>query len=274
MAQRLFLLDAYALIYRAYYAFIKAPRFDSKGRNTSAVFGFVLMLEDLLSKENPEEIAVVFDPAGGTFRHREYPAYKAQREETPEGIRIAVPLIRELLAAYRIPAVEVPDFEADDVIGTLSDLAARAGHEVLMVTPDKDYGQLVTEHVRMYRPMQGGGYEIWGEAEIREKFGLDSPAQVIDYLALLGDKVDNIPGCKGIGEKGAQKLLSEYGTVENLLAHASEIKGATGKKLIEGADDIRLSYYLATIRRDVPISYTAGDYVRREKDEEAVRRTC
>ena len=272
MAQRLFLLDAYALIYRAYYAFIKAPRFDSKGRNTSAVFGFVLMLEDLLSKENPEEIAVVFDPAGGTFRHREYPAYKAQREETPEGIRIAVPLIRELLAAYRIPAVEVPDFEADDVIGTLSDLAARAGHEVLMVTPDKDYGQLVTEHVRMYRPMQGGGYEIWGEAEIREKFGLDSPAQVIDYLALLGDKVDNIPGCKGIGEKGAQKLLSEYGTVENLLAHASEIKGATGKKLIEGADDIRLSYYLATIRRDVPISYTAGDYARREKDEEAVRR--
>ena len=167
MAQRLFLLDAYALIYRAYYAFIKAPRFDSKGRNTSAVFGFVLMLEDLLSKENPEEIAVVFDPAGGTFRHREYPAYKAQREETPEGIRIAVPLIRELLAAYRIPAVEVPDFEADDVIGTLSDLAAHAGHEVLMVTPDKDYGQLVTEHVRMYRPMQGGGYEIWGEAEIR-----------------------------------------------------------------------------------------------------------
>ena len=272
MAQRLFLLDAYALIYRAYYAFIKAPRFDSKGRNTSAVFGFVLMLEDLLSKENPEEIAVVFDPAGGTFRHREYPAYKAQREETPEGIRIAVPLIRELLAAYRIPAVEVPDFEADDVIGTLSDLAARAGHEVLMVTPDKDYGQLVTKHVRMYRPMQGGGYEIWGEAEIREKFGLDSPAQVIDYLALLGDKVDNIPGCKGIGEKGAQKLLSEYGTVENLLAHASEIKGATGKKLIEGADDIRLSYYLATIRRDVPISYTAGDYARQEKDEEAVRR--
>lgn len=141
-----------------------------------------------------------------------------------------------------------------------------------MVTPDKDYGQLVTEHVRMYRPMQGGGYEIWGEAEIREKFGLDSPAQVIDYLALLGDKVDNIPGCKGIGEKGAQNLLSEYGTVENLLAHASEIKGATGKKLIEGADDIRLSYYLATIRRDVPISYTAGDYARREKDEEAVRR--
>ena len=176
-----------------------------------------------------------------------------------------MPLIRELLAAYRIPAVEVPDFEADDVIGTLSDLAARAGHEVLMVTPDKDYGQLVTEHVRMYRPMQGGGYEIWGEAEIREKFGLDSPAQVIDYLALLGDKVDNIPGCKGIGEKGAQKLLSEYGTVENLLAHASEIKGATGKKLIEGADDIRLSYYLATIRRDVPISYTAGDYARQER---------
>ena len=200
MAQRLFLLDAYALIYRAYYAFIKAPRFDSKGRNTSAVFGFVLMLEDLLSKEQPDEIAVVFDPSGGTFRHREYPAYKAQREETPEGIRIAVPLIRQLLAAYRIPAVEVPDFEADDVIGTLSVLASGAGREVLMVTPDKDYGQLVTDQVRMYRPMQGGGYETWGEREITEKFGLSSPSQVIDYLALLGDKVDNIPGCKGIAE--------------------------------------------------------------------------
>ena len=271
MAQRLFLLDAYALIYRAYYAFIKAPRFDSKGRNTSAVFGFVLMLEDLLSKEQPDEIAVVFDPSGGTFRHREYPAYKAQREETPEGIRIAVPLIRQLLAAYRIPAVEVPDFEADDVIGTLSVLASAAGREVLMVTPDKDYGQLVTDQVRMYRPMQGGGYETWGEKEITEKFGLSSPSQVIDYLALLGDKVDNIPGCKGIGEKGAQKLLSEYSSVDELLKHASEIKGATGKKLLEGADDIRLSYYLATIRKDVPITYTAGDYARCEKDEEAVR---
>ena len=272
MPQRLFLLDAYALIYRAYYAFIKAPRIDSQGRNTSAIFGFVLMLEDLLGKEQPDELAVVFDPAGGTFRHREYPDYKAQREETPEGIRIAVPIIRQLLEAYRIPAVEVADYEADDVIGTLSHRAASAGREVYMVTPDKDYGQLVTEQVKMYRPMQGGGYEVWGEKEILEKFGLSSTKQVIDYLALLGDKVDNIPGCKGIGEKGAQKLLAEYGSVENLLAHASEIMGATGKKLLEGEADIRLSYYLATIRTDVPLDYTPGDYQRAEKDEEAVRR--
>jgi len=230
------------------------------------------MLEDLLGKEQPDELAVVFDPAGGTFRHREYPDYKAQREETPEGIRIAVPIIRQLLEAYRIPAVEVADYEADDVIGTLSHRAASTGREVYMVTPDKDYGQLVTEQVKMYRPMQGGGYEVWGEKEILEKFGLSSTKQVIDYLALLGDKVDNIPGCKGIGEKGAQKLLAEYGSVENLLAHASEIKGATGKKLLEGEADIRLSYDLATIRTDVPLDYTPGDYRREEKDEEAVRR--
>ena len=271
MPQRLFLLDAYALIYRAYYAFIRSPRIDSKGRNTSAIFGFVLMLEDLLGKEQPEELAVVFDPPGGTFRHREYPAYKAQREETPEGIRIAIPFIRQLLEAYRIPMVEVADYEADDVIGTIAKTASRAGREVYMVTPDKDYGQLVSDAVRMYRPMQGGGYEIWGVEEIKEKFGLSSPSQVIDYLALLGDKVDNIPGCKGIGEKGAQKLLAEYSTIDNLLAHATEIKGATGKKLIEGADDIRLSYYLATICTDVPLDYKAGDYARAEKDEEAIR---
>ena len=200
---RLFLLDAYALIYRAYYAFIKNPRIDSSGRNTSAVFGFVLMLEDLLAKAQPDELAVVFDPKGGTFRHREYPEYKAQREETPEGIRIAVPLIRQLLEAYRIPAIEVEDFEADDVIGTLSQQAAAAGQEVYMVTPDKDYGQLVGPQVWMYRPATGGGYELWGEEEIKEKYGLQHPSQVIDYLALLGDKVDNIPGCKGIGESGA-----------------------------------------------------------------------
>lgn len=271
MPQRLFLLDAYALIYRAYYAFIRSPRIDSTGRNTSAIFGFVLMLEDLLTKENPDELAVVFDPPGGTFRHREYPAYKAQREETPEGIRIAIPYIRQLLEAYRIPMVEVEDFEADDVIGTLALRASQAGREVYMVTPDKDYGQLVSESVRMYRPMQGGGYEIWGVKEINEKFGLSSPAQVIDYLALLGDKVDNIPGCKGIGEKGAQKLLAEYSSVENLLAHAGEIKGATGKKLLDGAEDVRLSYYLATIRTDVPMDYQAGDYARAAKDEAAVR---
>ena len=268
---RLFLLDAYALIYRAYYAFIKNPRIDSSGRNTSAVFGFVLMLEDLLGKAQPDELAVVFDPKGGTFRHREYPEYKAQREETPEGIRIAVPLIRQLLEAYRIPAIEVEDFEADDVIGTLSQQAAAAGQEVYMVTPDKDYGQLVGPQVWMYRPATGGGYELWGEEEIKEKYGLQHPSQVIDYLALLGDKVDNIPGCKGIGEKGAQKLLSEYGSIEELLAHAQDIKGATGRKILEGADDIRLSYYLATIRRDVPIHYEPGAYRLQPKDEEAVR---
>lgn len=269
---RLFLLDAYALIFRAYYAFIRNPRIDSTGRNTSAIFGFVLMLEDLLSKEQPDELAVVFDPAGGTFRHREYPLYKAQREETPEAIRLAVPYIRQILEAYRIPIVEVADFEADDVIGTLSKQAELAGQEVLMVTPDKDYGQLVSPHVRMYRPMPGGGYEIWGEREINEKFGLQRPSQVIDYLALLGDKADNIPGCKGIGEKTAQKLLAEYDNIDNLLSQATQIKGATGKKLVDGTDDVRLSYYLATIRTDVPISYSPGDYARVDKDESAIRR--
>lgn len=268
---RLFLLDAYALIYRAYYAFIKNPRIDSTGRNTSAVFGFTLMLEDLLSKEQPDELAVVFDPKGGTFRHREYPEYKAQREETPEGIRAALPLIRQLLEAYRIPMVEVADFEADDVIGTLSHQAAALGQEVYMVTPDKDYGQLVGPQVWMYRPAQGGGYELWGEEEIKAKFGLQRPGQVIDYLALLGDKVDNIPGCKGIGEKGAQKLLAEYDSVEQLLQRMDELKGATAKKIHEGADLIRLSYYLATIRRDAPISYSLGDYKVQTKDAEAIR---
>lgn len=262
MASRIFLLDAYALIFRAYYAFIRNPRVDSKGRDTSAIFGFALMLEEILEREQPEMIGVVFDPPGGTFRHREYPEYKANRDETPEGIRLAVPYIKQLLEAYRIPCIEVADFEADDVIGTLARKAEQAGLEVMMVTPDKDYGQLVSPLVKMYRPAQGGGYEVWGEAEVRERFGLQSSSQVIDYLALVGDTADNIPGCKGIGPKTAEKLLSEYPNLESILDNASNIKGATGKKLQAGAETARLSRYLATICTTVPV----------ELEEEMLRR--
>lgn len=253
MNPRIFLLDAYALIFRAYYAFIRNPRRDSQGRDTSAIFGFALMLEDLLEREHPEMIGVVFDPPGGTFRHKEYPEYKAHREETPEGIRLAVPYIKRLLEAYRIPSIEVEGFEADDVIGTLAQQAEREGYEVLMVTPDKDYAQLVTPRVRMYRPAQGGGYELWGEEEVCQRFGLKSPAQVIDYLALVGDTADNIPGCKGIGPKTAEKLLAEYSDLEGVLSSADQIKGATRAKIQAGAETARLSRYLATICTTVPI---------------------
>ena len=205
---KLFLIDAYALIYRSYYAFLKNPRINSKGINTSAIFGFINSLEDVLKRENPTHIAVAFDPQGPTFRHEAFEQYKAQREETPEVIRQSVPIIKEIIAAYNIPILEVPRFEADDVIGTIAKQAERQGFEVFMMTPDKDYGQLVSEHIFMYRPKFGGDYEVMGEPEVLAKYNLRSTEQVIDLLGLMGDAADNIPGCPGVGEKTAQKLLA------------------------------------------------------------------
>lgn len=252
---KLFLLDAYALIYRAYYAFIKSPRINSKGVNTSAILGFVNTLEEVLTKEKPTHIGVAFDPAGPTFRHEAYPAYKAQREETPEGVRTAVPYIKDILRAYRIPILEVAGFEADDVIGTLATQAHERGIPTFMMTPDKDYGQLVTELVRMYRPKFGDKeFEILGPEEVKAKFGISSPEQVIDLLGLMGDSADNIPGCPGVGEKTAAKLIAEFGSIESLLEQTDQLKGALKKKVEENREQILFSKFLATIKTDVPVS--------------------
>ncbi len=252
---RLLLIDAYAMIYRAYYAFIRVPRINSKGENTSAVFGFVITLEDLIKRVKPTHIAVAFDPHGPTFRHEAYAQYKAQREETPEDIRKAVPVIKDILAAMNIPVVEVSGFEADDVIGTLSVQAAGSGTEVFMATPDKDYGQLVTELIHQYRPRHTGGFEQMGPKEVCDKYGLSSPVQVIDLLALMGDASDNIPGCKGVGEKTAVQLISQFGSVENLLQNTTQLKGALKTKVESQAEEIRFSKFLATIRTDVPVTW-------------------
>ena len=251
---RLLLIDAYAMIYRAYYAFIKVPRMTSKGENTSAVYGFVVTLEDLLKRLKPTHIAVAFDPHGPTFRHEAYEQYKAQRPETPEDIRKAVPIIQDILKAMNIAVLEVPGFEADDVIGTVAGLAEKEGFEVFMATPDKDYGQLVTENIHMYRPRHTGGFEQLGPAEVCAKYGVQTTAQIIDLLALMGDASDNIPGCKGVGEKTAQQLLAQFGSVENLLAHTDELKGALKTKVETQTDMIRFSKFLATIRTDVPVN--------------------
>ncbi|MDE6360997.1 MAG: DNA polymerase I [Muribaculaceae bacterium] len=270
--KKLFLLDAYALIYRAYYALIRAPRITSKGFNTSAIFGFCNTLDEILKKENPTHIAVCFDPHGPTFRHEMYEGYKAQREAQPEDISASVPIIKEIVEAYRIPVFEVPGYEADDVIGTLSRLASKEGYTTYMMTPDKDYGQLVDENVFMYRPsLRGQGFELRGVKEICEKYGIQSPSQVIDLLALEGDSIDNIPGCPGVGPKTASKLIGEYGSVENLLDHAGELKGAVGQKIRDNADNIRFSKQLATIKTDVPLEVDF-DHLRREpEDIEALR---
>ena len=252
---KLFLLDAYALIYRAYYAFIKNPRYNSKGENTSAILGFVNTLEDVLRNMRPTHLGVAFDPHGGTFRHEAFPDYKAQREETPEAIRFAVPKIKEILEAYHIPVLEVPGYEADDVIGTLAHQADLQGIETYMMTPDKDYGQLVTEHVSMYRPPVGKSEaQVMGPKEICEKWGIESPLQVIDILGLMGDSSDNIPGCPGVGEKTACTLVQQWGSIENLLANTDKLKGAIQKKVVENADLIRQSHWLATIVKDAPIT--------------------
>ena len=252
--EKLFLIDAYALIYRAYYAFLKAPRINSKGLNTSAILGFVNTLEEILSKERPTHIGVAFDPKGGTFRHELYKEYKAQREETPEVIRESVPIIKQLLEAYRIPVLEVAGFEADDVIGTLARKADEKGITTYMMTPDKDYCQLVTDRSLIYRPKYGNnGYEVMGPAQVLEKYGLKSTAQVIDMLGLMGDSSDNIPGCPGIGEKTAVKLIDEFGGIDGLLANTSRLKGALKEKVETNVEQIKFSRLLATIRTDVPI---------------------
>ena len=271
---KLFLLDAYALIYRAYYAFIKSPRINSKGFNTSAILGFVNTLEDVLKKENPTHIGVAFDPAGGSFRQEIYPEYKAQREATPEVIKESVPIIKEILKAYNIPILEVKGYEADDVIGTLSGKASTLSNVVTyMMTPDKDYGQLVNDNVFIYRPKYGDKeFEIMGINEVKNKFGISSPCQMIDLLGLMGDSSDNIPGCPGVGEKTAQKLISEYGSVENLLDHTDELKGALKTRVEENKEKIKFSKFLATIKMDVPIELNMNELVKEKPDEEKLRK--
>ncbi len=291
---RLFLLDAYALIYRSYYAFIKNPRINSKGLNTSAIIGFVNTLQEVLEKEHPTHIGVAFDPHGPTFRSDAFPDYKAQREKTPEDITKAVPIIKELLAAWNIPVLQVDGFEADDVIGTLATQLSQADGtatavdattptvdaspsspetaptplQVFMLTPDKDYGQLVSDRVFIYRPRHGGGYEVMGPKEVCAKYGIEKTSQVIDLLALMGDSADNFPGCPGVGEKTAVKLINEFGNVDNLLQSTNELKGALKKKVEDHVDDIRMSYFLATIKTDVPIQTTLDQLELRQPDEE------
>lgn len=271
--QKLYLLDAYALIYRAYYALIRSPRINSKGFNTSAVFGFVNTLDEVLRKELPDYIAIAFDPAGPTFRHKAYPQYKAQRESTPEDIRRSVPVIKDIIRAYGIPILEVEGFEADDVIGTAARLAAAQGVEVRMFTPDKDYAQLVAPGILMCRPGHGNSpAEILGPAEVCAKYQLERPEQVIDLLGLMGDAADNIPGCPGVGEKTAARLIAQFGSIENLLARTTELKGALKKKVEDNAEQIRFSRYLATIRTDVPMDFSLETLRRPEPDTAALRK--
>ena len=264
----LLLIDAYAMIYRAYYAFIRAPRMNSRGENTSAIFGFVVTFEDLLKRLKPSHIAVAFDPAGPTFRHEAFEQYKAQRQETPEDIRWAVPRIKQILQAMNVPVLEVLGYEADDVIGTIAHKAEQEGLEVYMATPDKDYGQLVTEHIFMYRPRHTGGFEKLGPQEVCEKYGLQSQSQVIDLLGLMGDSSDNIPGCKGVGEKTAVQLLQQFGSIDNLLANTDLLKGALQRKIQEQVEEIRFSRFLATIKTDVPIEFDAQALVYQERNWE------
>lgn len=268
---RLFLLDAYALIYRSYYAFLKNPRINSKGLNTSAIMGFVNTLNEVITKEQPTYMAVAFDH-GKTFRHEAFPAYKAQREETPEDIRASVPIIKDILEAYHIPVLQADGFEADDVIGTLATVAGREGIETYMLTPDKDYGQLVGGNVYIYRPRHGGGYDTLGESEVTQKYGIATTAQVIDLLALMGDSADNFPGCPGVGEKTAAKLITQFGSIDNMLAHTDEIKGKLREKVEGAVDDIRMSRFLATIRTDVPIALDLEKMKMTSPDEERLEK--
>ena len=264
---KLFLLDAYALIYRSYYAFIKNPRINSKGLNTSAIMGFVNTLQEVLTKEQPTHLGVAFDPHGPTFRSEAFPAYKAQREETPEDIRKAVPIIKDLLKAWNIPILQVDGYEADDVIGTLATKAGAQNINTYMLTPDKDYGQLVTDHVFIYRPRHGGGYEVMGPEEVKAKYGIPSTQAVIDLLALMGDTADNFPGCPGVGEKTAVKLINEFGTVESLISRTEELKGALKTKVETHVEDIKMSKFLATIKTDVPIELNLDELKVSEPNE-------
>ena len=276
---KLFLLDAYALIYRSYYAFIKNPRINSKGQNTSAIMGFCNTLNEVLEKEKPTHIGVAFDPHGPTFRNEAYPAYKAQREETPEDIRMSVPIIKDILRAYRIPILQVDGYEADDVIGTLAlKLSGNAGENaesdisVYMLTPDKDYGQLVRKNVFIFRPRHGGGYETMSPETVCQKYSISSTDQVIDLLALMGDSADNFPGCPGVGEKTAAKLIEQFGTVENMLAHTDQIKGKLREKVEAAVEDIKMSKFLATIKTDVPINMKLDELKLSEPDEAELRK--
>ena len=269
--EKLFLIDAYALIYRSYYAFIKNPRINSKGVNTSAILGFCNTLHEIITKEHPQYIGVAFDPHGPTFRSDAFPAYKAQREKTPEDILIAVPLIKQILEAMHIPVLIMDGYEADDIIGSLATQAKTMPVETYMLTPDKDYGQLVNEQVKMYRPRHGGGYEIMGVSEIINKYQISHPNQVIDLLALMGDSADNFPGCPGVGEKTASKLINEFGSIEALLANTDQLKGALKKKVEEHVEDIRMSYFLATIKTDVPITLRLEELRYQQPDEKKLR---
>ena len=264
--EKLFLLDAYALIYRSYYAFINSPRINSKGLNTSAIMGFCNTLNEVLTREQPTHIAVAFDH-GLTFRNEAFPAYKAQREATPEDIKKSVPIIKQILGAYHIPCLQVEGFEADDIIGTLAMKSGKKGIDTYMLTPDKDYGQLVGEHVWMYRPRHGGGYETLGEKEICAKYSIDSPLQVIDILALMGDTADNFPGCPGVGEKTAIKLINRFGSIDEMLQRTQEIKGKLREKVENAVEDIKMSQFLATIRTDVPIDLKLDDLQVEEPNE-------
>ena len=264
---KLFLLDAYALIYRAYYALINAPRMTSKGFSTSAIYGFVNTLQDVLKRENPSHIAVCFDPPGPTFRHEAFEGYKAERPPTPEDIRLSIPYIKRILEAYRIPVIEVMGYEADDVIGTLAKMAQAKGFTCYMMTPDKDFGQVVDERIFQYKPgKQGADFEVLGVKEICEAYGFDTPLQVIDYLALMGDKVDNIPGCPGVGKVTAQKLIKQFGTVEGLLEHVDDLKGVMKTKVEENTEQIRFSKFLATIKTDVPLDFDEQSLKRETPD--------
>ena len=267
---KLFLLDAYALIYRAYYAFIKNPRINSKGLNTSAIMGFVNTLNEIINKEHPTHIGVAFDH-GKTFRNEVFPEYKAQREETPEDIKRSVPIIKQLLEAWHIPCLQVDGFEADDVIGTLAMKSGISGVETYMLTPDKDYGQLVRENVFQFRPRHGGGYEKMGPSEVCAKYGIENTNQVIDLLALMGDSSDNFPGCPGVGEKTAVKLIEQFGSIDNMLEHTDQIKGKLREKVEAAVDDIRMSHFLATIRTDVPIELDMNALLLRDPDDEKLR---
>lgn len=268
---RLFLIDAYALIYRSYYAFIKNPRINSKGQNTSAIFGFVNTLEEVLRKENPTHIAVVFDPPGGTFRHEAYEQYKAQREATPEDIKMSIPIIKDIIAAYNIKTLEVPRYEADDVIGTIAKLAEKESFDVYMMTPDKDYGQLTSDNIFMYKPnFFGSGFQTLDAEAIKEKYNLSYPTQMIDLLGLMGDASDNIPGCPGVGAKTAEKLIQEYGSIENIYENVSKIKGSLKTKLEENKEQVIFSKFLATIKIDVPIEFKKEEFEKKEIDDEKI----
>ena len=268
---KLFLLDAYALIYRSYYAFIKNPRINSKGQNTSAIIGFCNTLNEVLQKERPTHIGVAFDPHGPTFRSEAFPAYKAQRDATPEDIHKAVPIIKDILRAYHIPILQVDGYEADDVIGTLTKKADSIGLKCYMLTPDKDYGQLVTEHANIYRPRHGGGYEVMGPQEVCDRYSIATPLQIIDLLALMGDSSDNFPGCPGVGQVTAVRLIKDFGSVEQLLSRTNELKGSLQMKVTEHADDIRMSYFLATIKTDVPIELNLDELKVVEPDNDKLR---